>query len=672
MNKKLLLNLLFIFTCTILSILQLHSNPKKDNIFTINKPDFNVSPYTGMTRKHWKEAGEYLLNGAFGYVHSLNDPMIFPKQPGVSYPRNSGQISTEKLEGLCRTLFIAAPLLKEKPDLELNGIKVGDYYRHQLLKLIDAQSDTYIKHRAPNEGPHQNLVEFGALSISLFIIPDILWNPLSKDQKDQLAATMLSYGNGPTVPSNWKFFNIFVLSFFKSQGYNINEKLLIQYLEQSLEHYRGDGWYNDNPAYDYYSMWAFQMYGPIWSHIFGEKYYPEYAKKIEDNFKEMFNNYPYMFNEDGRMIMWGRSITYRFGSIVPLMLSGFLDDSNINYGWMRKIASSTLLQFLQHPDFLKNNVPTLGFYGAFEPAVQGYSCRGSVYWCGKAFLGLLLPADNIFWKSIENNEPWGNELSRGNVYNKYQSGSDILITDYPNSGASEIRAWCNVPYIPAWEKFRASENYNRLAYNSEFPWMADSLLNGVSMNYAVKNKDLSWEVLRMYTFKKYEEGIYYRDAILETNQEIKFQLADITLPNGILRVDKVSSPLSTDIRLGHYSLPQLNNSITEKTVNINGHTAYIINNGKYSQAMISLSGWSHLEFIMGKGVHPESEYCSVINSTDKLPEGDKIYITLQLWKKGSKAFTNDELSPVKNFKVSGDLNTVDILLKNGTRKKVIF
>lgn len=652
--------------------LQLYSNSKKDNIFTINKPDFNVSPYTGMTRKHWIEAGEYLLNGAFGYVHSLNDPMIFPKQPGVSYPRNAGQIPTEKLEGLCRTLFIAAPLLKENPDLKLNGIKVGDYYRHQLLKLIDPQSDTYIKHRAFNGGPHQNLVEFGALSISLFTIPDILWTPLTKDQKDQLAATMLSYGDGPTVPSNWKFFNIFVLSFFKSQGYTVNEKLLIEYLDKSLEHYRGDGWYNDNPAFDYYSMWAFQMYGPIWSHVFGEKYYPEYARKFEDNFKDMVDNYPYMFNKEGRMIMWGRSIAYRFGSIVPLTLSGFLNDPNINYGWMRRIASSTLLQFLQHPDFLKDNVPTLGFYGAFEPAVQGYSCRGSAYWCGKAFLGLLLPADNIFWTSTEDNGPWRTELTKGNVYNKFQSGSDILITDYPNSGASEIRAWCNVPYIPAWEKFRASENYNRLAYNSEFPWMADSLANGVSMNYAVKNKDLVWEVLRMYTFKKYEDGIYYRDAVLETNQEIKYHLADITLPNGILRVDKISSPVSTAIRLGHYSLPQLNSPVTEKTVNINGHTAYIINNGEYSQAMISLSGWSRLEFIKGKGVHPESEYCSVINGTDKLPVGDKIYITLQLWKKGNKDFTKDELSPVKDFKVSENNDFVDILFKDGTRKKVGF
>jgi len=46
--------------------------------------------------------------------------MYFPKQEGKSYPRNDSQIPTAKLEGLCRTLFMAAPLLKDNPELEIN------------------------------------------------------------------------------------------------------------------------------------------------------------------------------------------------------------------------------------------------------------------------------------------------------------------------------------------------------------------------------------------------------------------------------------------------------------------------------------------------------------------------------------------------------------------------
>lgn len=442
---------------------------EKENIFQIINPDYAVSPYTGMTRQHWIDAASYLLEGAFGYIHTLDDPMKFPKQPGISYPRSEEQVPTEKLEGLCRTLFLAAPLLRENPDIVLNNIPIASYYKHQIRNLINPESETYIPHRAENGGPHQNLVEFGALAISLSVVPEVLWNPLPEEEKDRLAAVMLSYGDGPTVHSNWKFFNIFILSFFKDKGYKVNEELLLHYLNESLEHYRGDGWYNDNPAYDYYSMWAFQMYAPVWSEMYGKKYYPDYARKFMNNFSELVDNYPYLFSRNGEMIMWGRSICYRFGSVVPFPLMGYLNRSDINYGWMRRIASGTLLQFLKNPYFLEEHVPTLGFYGAFEPAVQGYSCRGSVYWSGKVFLGLLLPADNMFWTAPENEGAWEYDFRMDTVYNKFQERSEILITDYPNSGASEIRAWCHVPIIPAWEKFRASENYNKLSYNSEFP-----------------------------------------------------------------------------------------------------------------------------------------------------------------------------------------------------------
>lgn len=94
--------------------------------FTIPAPNYKMSPYTGMDRQGWIDAATYLLDGAFTYINDIDDPMYFPKQHEKTYPNNPGQIPTAKLEGFCRTLFIAAPLLKEDPDLTLSGIKVAD------------------------------------------------------------------------------------------------------------------------------------------------------------------------------------------------------------------------------------------------------------------------------------------------------------------------------------------------------------------------------------------------------------------------------------------------------------------------------------------------------------------------------------------------------------------
>ena len=656
--------LLFVFLVSLNANASL-SQAKNDSVFHLVKPDYQLSPLTGMTRQHWMDAATNLLDGAFSYIHTLDDPMRFPKQPGKSYPTDGKFNKTENLEGLCRTMFVAIPLLKENPDLVLNGINVGDYYRQQLRNMSDPSKSGYIQHL--KGGPSQTLVEFGALALSLTVMPEIIWEPLTQKEKDDLAALMLSYGNGPTIGSNWRFFNIFVMSFFKNQGYEVKDGYIDELLQKSLAQYRGYGWYNDSPAYDYYSMWAFQMYGMIWAHYYGEKFNPEAGRQFVSNFRDLVPNYPYMFAEDGKMNMYGRSITYRIAAAVPFPLMGWLNDPSINYGWMRRIASSTLLQFLENPALMEDRVPTLGFYGAFEPAVQIYSCRGSVYWMGKAFLGLLLPADNPFWTAVENNGAWEKEFQPGKVYNKFMEGSNTLVTNYPNSGTSEIRAWCHEAVAKDWQKFRSTENYNKLSYNTAFPWMADSPDGKVSMNYAVLNAKQEWEVLRLYTFKKFEDGIYYRDAELETNPEIKFRLADIPLPNGILRVDKVSFPITTELHYGHYSLPELESPIVTKEQKAGGYTAYCMDNGAYQTALINLQGWSEVEFVQTEGLHPVSNKCSVINVATT-HSGDKVFITLQLWKKSGKPFTKKELAPVKSFKQTGD--TITIYFSDGTVKTV--
>ena len=640
----------------------------QENVFTVQQPDYQRSPYTGMTRQHWIQAGEYLLQGAFNYIHTLDDQMYFPKQLDKTYPNNDGQVPVAKLEGLARTLFVAAPLLKDNPDLVMNGIKVADYYRHQLVNLSNPKSKSYIPHR--KGGPSQTLLELGSLAISMKAAQAILWDPLTKSQKDSLAATMLSYGEGPTIGSNW---NVFILSFMKDQGYVVNDDYLESNLKKLLARYRGEGWYNDAPAYDYYSAWAYQTYGPIWAEMFGKKQYPQLAQQFLANQHDMVANYPYMFSRDGKMNMWGRSICYRFASVAPLALLEYDQSGEVNYGWIRRIASSTLLQFLERPEFLEDGVPTMGFYEPFAPAVQIYSCRGSVYWCGKAFLSLLLPEDAEFWTAKENTGPWEKELKKGNVYNQFQPGTNLLITNYPNSGASEMRSWCHETVAKDWQKFRSTENYNKLAYNTEFPWMADGNNGEISMNYGTKNKKGEWEVLRLYTFQSFKDGIYRRDAVLETDSTVKYQLADIPLPNGILRVDKVSVSEPTEICLGHYSLPRLNTNIQETSRKVDRQEVPVLSNGEYELAMIPLAGWNKVYTMYPEGLHPVSNQCGLIMTSDKLTDS-KIYVMLQLWKKndGKNTFSKKELSPVKSIRISEDKKQVIIQLSAKETKTILF
>lgn len=651
-----------------LAALQTRAGAKQ--IFKVNQPDQKISPHTGMTRKHWKEAALYLLSGAFSHIHSLDDPMKFPKQPGKSYPRDGKSTPTEKMEGLCRTMFIAGPLLKEHPEMQINGIKVGDYYRYQIAKMLDPKSDTYIEARPANGGPSQKLVEFGGLAASLLTSPEIFWEPLPASVKESLSKTMLSYGDGPTIDMNWRYFNILILSFYKSQNYQVNETLLKSLLEKVIADYKGQGWYTDSPYYDYYSMWAFQMYGKIWSQYFGKKYYPEYASKLASYFDDLQDNYPHMFSRNGEMIMWGRSIAYRMGAAAPFPMMGFKNDPKINYGWMRRIASGSILQFMKHPDFLQDSVPTLGFFGPFEPAVQTYSCRGSAFWLGKLFLGLLVPANSPFWTAVENEGDWETKMKAGEVYDKFASGSNLLITNYPGIGASEIRSWCFSKTVGVYQ---GTENYTRLAYNSAFPWQADGKNGEVSMAYVYKTSKGAWESMRMFNFKKYEDNVYYRDGVFASDTSVKLNLAEITLPNGILRLDRNNSTVSAQVRSGHYSLPVLSTPIRDESRTIKGHKVRIIDNGVYQLALVSLAGWDQLETVYADGLHPSAKQSAVIDVSDSfVPGNDNLYATLMLWKRSGEKWTDRELMPVKKLKYSTSENAVKVSFRKDGKKNVNF
>ena len=601
-----------------------------ERVFEVKSPDYKLSPFTGMTRQHWIDADKYLLEGAFSHIRSLDDPMYFQRLGRVCYPTDSSRVRGATLEGMCRTLFLAAPLLREDSTLTINGIRLADYYRRQLSLLVDPSSPQYVAHRG-KRGPCQDLVEFGALGISMFVCGDVLWDPLPQATRDSLYSMIESYADGPTIPQNWRFFNVYPMSFFKSKGYEVNDSLLVKYVRHLLADYRGEGWYLDKPNYDFYSMWAYQLYGRLWSLFFGREHNPELAAQFDKHFNEMYRSFPRMFGRNGHMPMWGRSNMYRFAAIAPLAWG-----EGVNMGWMRRIASGCLLQFLQNPDFIySDGVPTPGFYGLFDPVLQGYSCRGSVYWCAKAFLPLMLPESHPYWSETENEGYWAG-LKPSAVDNLWLPGPKMLITNYGGSGASETRAFCNYDTERRGaEKFRGSEQYNRLAYNTLFPWMADGKQGEVAMAYVVKNKKGQWEPLRRYTTEGFDGHTLRRTVWLQSDRRLTMTLRDTPLPYGMLRTDSVTAiGAPTTLRLGHYALPERESRIEEQVVDLGGGVkAYTLYNGLHSLALVALGGWGKAEFVRTEGLHPETRFAETINVVAEVSAPTELK-TLMLFKEG--------------------------------------
>lgn len=601
----------------------------KTNIFEVTNPDHKLSPYTGMTRDHWKQAAEYLLNTAFQYVNDIKQPFDLPKQEGKSYPRDKGGVPTSRMEALCRTMFLAGPLLKENPELTLHGVKVGDYYRYQLASFLDPDSPVFLPEKKGGGNGGQKLVELGGLAVSLLMAPEVFWNPLPPETRDKLAAVFKTYAEGGTIDMNWRFFNQCLLSFLHKEGYQVNMKYMEELLHANLKAYVGDGWYHDSPLFDYYSMWAFQMYGPLWAESFGRKYYPAEAEQFMQHLADIPKQYPFMFGRDGKMQMWGRSITYRMGAAIPLALTGLLHSPDIDYGWMRRICSGAILQFLQNPHFIADDgLPNLGFYDHFEDCLQHYSCRGSVFWMAKLFLALYMPADNPFWTTRESEGAW-TKMKKKAPFNVYSEKSKILVSDLAALGMAEFR---NV-FTRNRGFYYGLENYNRLAYNSSLPWQTDGKNGEVAMSYVVNGPDGKWLQINSYKGEGLNEGGWFcRTAEMENDATVSLSLTEQVKANGVVRVDTIRTQSPRRIRMGFYALPELDQPIVTKETKVKGKKAITIDNGQFALTTVLTEGWDDIEVVRCHDLHPEADNSVVVNLTASV-DGQRILKSQLIMKK---------------------------------------
>jgi hypothetical protein len=53
------------------------------------------------------------------------------------------------------------------------------------------------------------------------------------------------------------------------EGYPIDHEIMLDHAQAILAYSVGDGWYRDGHSFDYYSCWAFNVYGPLWNLWYG-------------------------------------------------------------------------------------------------------------------------------------------------------------------------------------------------------------------------------------------------------------------------------------------------------------------------------------------------------------------------------------------------------------------
>lgn len=675
------------------------SKKMQNNAWKPSYLDNDLSPYTGLTRKSWMDAAEFLLTGIFQNIPDKEHPVVLPRYEfEISYPNASSQAhktQAEYFEGLARSFFIAAPLLKNIPDLEICNHSIKEYYKSHILRACTKGDPLYVyrlhelKQIDPENihGTFQQTVEMAAICIGLWVCREVIWSTYRKEEKDLIADFISDYAHGNTIPHNWRMFNMLGLAFLHMEGYIIDKDIMRDHARATLSWYVGDGWYRDGQQFDYYSCWAFNLYAPLWNLWYGYSQEPYLAKCFEENSNALSENYPDFFDAKAYTTMWGRSNIYRNASTSALFANFFLKSNTMDAGIARRICSGSLLQFLTREDLWYYGIPVLGFYGPFDPMLQTYSCAESPLWLGKAFLCLALPESHPFWTAKEHNGSWENLSSKENKITTLNAPALSYINHAAN-GMNELRTGKVI--LPP-EDINGILNYAKLSYHSRLSWEAQTP-NAISQLYLLtsekRNIDFLGNVLLWVGMK---EDILYRRNYLGYHTNSNFiwtphiDLAEVDMPYGILRVDRMNfyeAPFR--LTLGSYGFPDNQTEIITKSKGDAKATILIGRNAVGEELQLAFtvySAWQNLKILSSKGTNPDSEnsillYAS-LHRSKPYAYAPYLLISQTLTKQDHTPFTEDELFPIDQILYSdkekcGGYGPVTLKLKNGETKVIDY
>jgi len=673
------------------------------NIFEVKEPDFELSPFTGMTKKHYVECAKYILERAFTHVHSLETPISFPIVPGKTYPQPNApewRYRSADFEALERTFNLAGPLIHNNPEITINGIKLRDYYSlHFYNAFTPGHANSLPLPEELPDSTYQFTCEFGGLFKTLLLMPDTIWATYTQKQKDEMAVCISKWGHHRTTQNNWRIFNITTLSFLKKHGYAIDDEALKSHLLWVASYHSGNGWYLEQ-TYNYYTISLFIVYLTIWNRTFGDEFYPEIAATIEKSAQELYKTYVNFFGRDGYVNMWARSITYRTwisgGFPVSFMLK---EGSPLDAGMARRLCSGSLLQFVSREGFFENDIPSLGYYRHTEYILQNYSCAGSPFIMFIPFIALALPDDSPFWTAKENEGFWEQLGTESKV--EVLNNPGIVLANHGKTGTSEI--------IPG-KVYYNDPNYSKLTYNTHFPWEDHNPQGGTSMEYSFRSLDprdvrgddinfyLTGHTLQNSTEKNTEyttsqsmlyngvrKDVIYRQAIMRKppNNGVGYiiDLAEIIIPGGVIRVDRTRMAFEYELTLGHFGLPHMNGVKAEvnqfKEGKKNVITASIPGR---RLALITYNGWDELHPMTHVGRNAEADESTVIYAHKRRMEKNppmELLISVFLHKTDDSEWTKEELSPIKDIKIQDITPTYSalgatIILNNNQEFEIDF
>lgn len=404
-------------------------------------------------RSHYSEIGAQLDLGA----------------SGATYERR-----TITMEAFVRPLWGLVPLWSGGGTLR--GFE--EIYRRGIVAGTDPASPEYWGNLHDFD---QRMVEMAALGYALLLTPEKMWEPLNTKEKQNLNQWLLQINKYRSYDNNWRFFAVLVNAGLECVGGDYSQEAIDLGLEAIESYYLGDGWYSDgkNGCKDYYISFAIHFYSLIYAKTMQEL--DERRSRIYVERANLFaHDFIYWFDENGRAVPYGRSMTYRFAQAAFWSACVYAGVDTFPLGVLKGLLSRHIEDWMSAPVFDNGGVLSIGYRYQNLNMSEFYNAPGSPYWALKVFLLLALPDTHSFWTAEAMPMPDLQPIMTINKANMVVQRRACGVTVYPAGD-----------YNPPGFVHMA-EKYSKFAYSTKFGFSVPR--SGRNLEEAASDSMLAFEV----------------------------------------------------------------------------------------------------------------------------------------------------------------------------------
>lgn len=448
------------------------------------------------------------------------------------------------MEGLSRVLWGLTPVWtgSEKDNSEHEFFK--SIYRKALVNGTNPLYKGYFGDLGHRD---QRMVEMAAISLNLLMNPESIWNTLKVDEKQNLANWLYQINDYTLPDNNWNFFNVITNVALKKVGMKYSHEKIEYGISRYESYYLGNGWYSDGnrPQKDYYSSFGIHYYCLLYAMFMEEDTLR--CRLYKDRAKEFAKSFIYWFDEEGKALPFGRSLTYRFAQVAFFSVYvTVLGEEIKDLGVIKGLIGRHFRYWMNQPIFDNGGVLSVGYTYPNSNMAENYNSPGSPYWAFKSFLCLSLGDDHPFWKVEEEKMP---KLDKIYLIKE----SDMLIQHRNN----EVVALTAGQY-PTIEHTHSSAKYAKFAYSSRFGISVPR--SNVNMEECAPDCMLAFSLKdgiqvrrRCLEYKVTEDKVW---SIWSPSEGILVESTIIPRDNGHIRSHKIQSDRSCKVYDCGFSYPK--------------------------------------------------------------------------------------------------------------------